>query len=147
MIIMNNEIDLDKEVIVKLEDMDDIELCRYTLDNMPINELTYQERILYLSVKDKLKECENSKIIKAHIVHRVSEGIGMKYPDKVGSLLLLFVEYGTTMWVKEGFILNYGDLNFNTPGIIQSIEVKPIVMSALETYILHRKNELLTYKE
>jgi len=85
--------------------------------------------------------------IKAHIVYRVPEEAGFKYPDKVGSLLLLFVEYGTSMWVKKSFINNYETLSFWAKEIIQTIDVKPIVVKALETFTIQRKNELLTYKK
>lgn len=95
---------------------------------------------------DDLNNIESS-IILAHIVHRVPEGVGMKYPDKVGSLLVLVEEYGTSFWIPRNMILNYDDLNFCSPGIIQSVEVKDIVAVALETYILQRKNELLSYKK
>jgi len=83
----------------------------------------------------------------AHIVHRIGEGIGMKYPDKVGSLLVLVEEFGTRFWIPKNMILNYDKLNFNSPDIAQSIEVKDIVVCALESYVLARKNELLTYKK
>jgi len=113
--------------------LNNIDLDRESIDDNPFNRSN--------------KSIPESSIIKAYIVHCVPKEVGFKYPDKVGSLLVLVEEFGTRFWIPRNMILNYDKLNFCSPGIVQSIEVKDIVLCALETYILQRKEELLTYKK
>ncbi len=51
---------------MNLDDIDDIALIRYTLNNININELNHEERLKYLYLKDKLNRLERKDNIETN---------------------------------------------------------------------------------
>ncbi len=79
--------------------------------------------------------------MKAFIIHK-AEGW-----HNVGSLLLLFREFGYKCWFTPKQILNYDSLKLYNPQIEQEIEVDEDIEELTRIGIYHKKYELLKYKK
>ena len=80
--------------------------------------------------------------MKAFIIHKAEP-----WNKTVGSLLLLFREFGYKMWLKPHEIENYDELTLHNPQLEQEIEVSEELAEMIRIGILQKKLELIKYKK
>ena len=80
--------------------------------------------------------------MKAFIVHKAEP-----WNLTVGSLLLLFKEFGYKTWLNPLLIENYDELNHDDHYHEQEIEVKEDIAELIRLGILQHKLALLKYKK
>ena len=80
--------------------------------------------------------------MKAFIVHKAEP-----WNLTVGSLLLLFKEYGYKIWLNPRQIENYDELNHDDHYHEQEIVVKEDIAEGIRIGILQHKLALLKYKK
>lgn len=80
--------------------------------------------------------------MKAYIIHKAE-----RWTNTVGSLLLLFRDFGYKTWLNPRQIENYNELNHNNPSLEQEIILLPDIEELIEMGIKQHKYELLKYKK
>ncbi len=80
--------------------------------------------------------------MKAYIIHKAQA-----WNRTVGSLLLLFKDFGYKLWLNPRQIENYDSLNHYNPYLEQEIIVLPDIEELIEMGIKQQKYELIKYKK
>ena len=79
--------------------------------------------------------------MKAFIIHK-AEGW-----HNVGSLLVLFREFGYKIWLKPNQVLNYNALTLHNPQIEQEVKFNEDIREMIRIGIVQRKLDLKKYKK
>ena len=80
--------------------------------------------------------------MKAYIVHKAEA-----WNTTIGSLLLLFRDFGYKIWLNPKQIENYNELNHYDNQHEQNIELLPDIEELIKMGITQEKYELLKYKK
>ena len=80
--------------------------------------------------------------IKAIVVHKAEA-----WNTTEGSLLLLFKDWGTKVWLNPEQVENYKEVNHFDNSEFQEFEVSEAVYESIQYYIRKKRLELLEYKK
>ena len=81
-------------------------------------------------------------IVRAIVVHKAEQ-----WTPTVGSLLLLFRDFGLKMWFRPEQIKNYSDINHEDNAHFQDFEVNGDVLEHIRLSSNMRMQDLLKYRK